>query len=51
MSMSAYMGLNLFIFIWKGFLQICLCLSAQQFSEHMVLSPLLQLQLKSSYFQ
>ena len=33
MSTSIYTGLNLFNFIHKHFLQICLCLSAQQLSK------------------
>jgi len=38
MSTNAYIGLNLFKFIRKQFLQICLYLSAQRISERTVLS-------------
>jgi len=37
MSTSVYRGLNPFNVIRKHFLQICLCLSAQQLSERTVL--------------
>jgi len=38
MSTSVYTGSNLFNFIRKHFLQICLCLSAQRLSKHTALA-------------